>query len=229
MIRREPKMTTNGSPPIALSQIRIAAPCSADWNAMQGDDQVRHCRQCNKHVYNLVGMSNEEATALLIEHEGQACIRGYQRTDGTLMTQNCPVGLRRLRQRMAWGMGSLATGFAVLLSSVTFGLSGRFGARVKRFEPFARLSRLVQPAPAPAFFGRGMVMGAVAPTSFPPAIMTPAQAKARRKRIQQIFKNSTPVDPIYKDKDGNFKLEYPSATAEWEIPEYPMPFNEERP
>ena len=26
-----------------LARIRVATPCTADWNAMTGDDRVRHC------------------------------------------------------------------------------------------------------------------------------------------------------------------------------------------
>jgi len=143
-----------------LDNLRIAAPCSTEWSAMQGDERVRFCGSCEKNVYNLIGMTDDEANALLTDHEGNACIRAYQRADGTLMTQNCPVGLRKLRQRMAWGLGGLAAGFAMLLSSVTFGLSGRVGARVKRFEPFARLASLVKPTAPPApLRGGGIVWG----------------------------------------------------------------------
>lgn len=128
-----------------LANARIAAPCSADWTAMQGDDQVRHCAQCDKHVYNLVGMSNEEADAFLTAHAGNACIRAYQRADGTLLTENCPVGLRKLRRRMAVGMGAIAAGFATLFGVLTFGYSSRAGARLTGFQPFKRLARWVNP------------------------------------------------------------------------------------
>ena len=218
---------SKASTSMVLKQLRIAAPCSVEWSAMQGDDRVRYCGQCKKNVYNLIGMDDYEAAELLTQHEGEACIQAYQRSDGTLMTQNCPVGLRKLRQRMAWGLGGLAAGFAMLLSSVTFGLSGRFGARVKRFEPFARVARLAKPAPAAPFFGGRMVRGAIDPTVIAPLNMTPAQAKARSKRIQRIFRNDTPVDPIYKDKDGNFKLRFPNTTEDRKVLEYPISFDDE--
>ena len=161
-----------------LTRLTIAAPCSVEWNAMQGDERVRLCGQCEKNVYNLIGMSEDEANALLANREGQACIRAYQRSDGTLMTKNCPVGLRKLRQRMAWGFGGLAAGFAMLLSGVTFGLSGRVGARVKRFEPFQHLARLVKPVPIPPAPGLGLrTMGSVNTLPiFPTSITVPYRA-----------------------------------------------------
>ncbi len=208
-----------------LQNARIAAPCSVEWSAMEGDDRVRYCGQCEKNVYNLIGMDDDEAAELLTQHEGKACIQAYQRSDGTLMTQNCPVGLRKMRQRMAWGLGGLAAGFVMLLSSVTFGLSGRFGARVKRFEPFARLARIVNPPPPP-LFGCGVVRGSAAP-----ATPLTASERARLRKLagrmtrQPLGQSKIPVDPFYKDKDGKFKLRSPNTTDDTEIPEYPISFD----
>src|SRR6516162_8887116 len=39
-------------------RLRVASPCPADWNAMQGDDRVRFCGQCEKNVYNLSAMTH---------------------------------------------------------------------------------------------------------------------------------------------------------------------------
>ncbi|HEY2169141.1 MAG TPA: carboxypeptidase-like regulatory domain-containing protein [Candidatus Angelobacter sp.] len=75
-----------------LSNLRVAAPCSADWNQMAGDDRIRHCSQCNLNVYNLSAMTTCEAEELVSRREGRTCVRFYQRKDGTMLTQNCPVG-----------------------------------------------------------------------------------------------------------------------------------------
>ena len=42
-----------------LDNIRVAAPCNADWNDMTGDDRVRHCGSCSKKVYNLSDMATK--------------------------------------------------------------------------------------------------------------------------------------------------------------------------
>src|SRR5437867_538664 len=47
-----------------LDQIRIASPCSASWDAMEGGDRVRFCAHCQKNVYNLSDMSRREAEKL---------------------------------------------------------------------------------------------------------------------------------------------------------------------
>ena len=90
-------------PQIDLEQITIASPCTADWDAMQGDERVRFCGQCELNVYNLSAMEREEAQAFVRESEGKVCVRMFKRRDGTVITQDCPVGLRAiLRRRLSW-------------------------------------------------------------------------------------------------------------------------------
>ena len=88
--------------PIHLEDLRIATPCLADWNEMVGDDQVRFCGKCEKNVYNVIAMTRDAAESLVREKEGQLCVRLWKRADGTVLTADCPVGVRKakLRQRM---------------------------------------------------------------------------------------------------------------------------------
>lgn len=76
-----------------LDHIQIATPCDADWNDMLGDERVRFCGACAKHVYNISRMQREEALGLIQETEGNVCIRLYRRQDGTVLVDDCPVGL----------------------------------------------------------------------------------------------------------------------------------------
>ena len=60
-------------------------------------------------------MTAEEAVQVIQEKEGHLCVRLYRRADGTMITADCPVGLRWtiwkwLRKRRAWA----AALFAVL-------------------------------------------------------------------------------------------------------------------
>jgi hypothetical protein len=68
---------------------------------MVGDERVRFCRKCSKNVYNLSAMSRAEAEDLVRGKEGNLCARMVQRSDGTVMTADCPVGVRRKRVRRA--------------------------------------------------------------------------------------------------------------------------------
>jgi len=98
--------------PIRLEQLRIASPCTVPWTDMKGDDKVRHCDHCRLHVYNLSAMTRADAERLVNEREGRTCVLLYRRADGTVLTQDCPVGLRRVRRKVA---GLLVSGAAVLL------------------------------------------------------------------------------------------------------------------
>jgi hypothetical protein len=85
-----------------LDHVKIAAPCKADWQQMIGTDRVRFCGQCNLNVYNLSSMTKVQAESLIAETEGRLCVRFYRRTDGSILTSNCPVGLRMIRRRLSY-------------------------------------------------------------------------------------------------------------------------------
>lgn len=90
-------MAAYGNP---LDHVKIAAPCTADWERMLGDERRRFCGQCELNVYNLSALNRREAEELINQTEGRLCVRFYRRADGTVLTQDCPVGLRALRRRM---------------------------------------------------------------------------------------------------------------------------------
>lgn len=97
-----------------LDHVKIASPCSADWNEMHGDARKRFCSACQLNVYNLSAMTRREAENLLMNSEGRLCVRFYRRADGTILTENCPVGWARIRQRVsriATAAFSLVAGF----------------------------------------------------------------------------------------------------------------------
>jgi hypothetical protein len=100
-----------------LDRLSIAAPCPADWDQMPGTDQVRHCTQCNRNVYHLSSMTRREAEALQRETEGQICARLYRRADGTVLTGNCPAGLRTVGRRISRVAGAAMSAVATLSSA----------------------------------------------------------------------------------------------------------------
>ncbi|MGI8811808.1 MAG: hypothetical protein ACR2IH_04685 [Pyrinomonadaceae bacterium] len=91
-------MSENKSP---LDNIKIASPCSSDWNGMYGTDRKRFCGECNLNVYNLSGMTKSEAESMLIQTEGRLCVRYFKRADGTIITKDCPVGWAAVRKRLS--------------------------------------------------------------------------------------------------------------------------------
>ena len=102
-----------------LRRVRVASPCRASWEAMEGDERVRFCSQCELHVYNLSEMTSDEASSLVARTEGRLCARFYRRADGTVLTKDCPEGLRAVRARAARGAGAVLASVLGLFAAVT--------------------------------------------------------------------------------------------------------------
>jgi len=133
---------------------------------MRGDDRTRHCNVCEKNVFNLIGMSDDEVTSLILEKEGRLCVRLYQRPDGTLITSDCPVGLRAVRRRLARAVGALAACFGMLLTAATLGAAGRFNPwRLCDTQPFARIANWLAPTPPAMISGEICVPAIPAPSA----------------------------------------------------------------
>jgi hypothetical protein len=136
-----------------LPQVRVASPCSASWDEMAGDERVRFCLLCQKNVYNLSAMSAAEAEALVRATEARLCVRFYRRADGTILTEDCPVGRRAARRGQFAALavvGSLIAWFIMPPISVLL-----------RIEP---LATLLQGPNSPVH----VTMGAPLPMTIPP-------------------------------------------------------------
>lgn len=103
-----------------LNNISIASPCSADWNEMYGDDRKRFCGDCKLNVYDLSGMTKAEAESLVMNAEGRLCVRFYRRADGTVITQDCPVGWAKVKQRTKLYATAVASLLIALFTGVLF-------------------------------------------------------------------------------------------------------------
>jgi ankyrin repeat protein len=96
-----------------LSQIEVASPCPVRWEEMEGDEKVRFCQGCGLHVYNLSAMDVEEAAERITQDDDRLCVRFYRRSDGTILTQDCPVGVeiaRRRRRKVVEGLAAAVVG-----------------------------------------------------------------------------------------------------------------------
>jgi hypothetical protein len=156
---------------VALDEVRVASPCSASWEMMDGDDRVRFCGQCARNVYNLSGMTRNEAQTLVLTHEGRLCIRFFRRADGTMLTRDCPVGLQAAKRRL---LAILSVAAGLLLALLAWG-AVRLGAardrdeaddRLRNAQPFRLLLNLVNPVPDPGLPQE--CMGKLGPPPAPP-------------------------------------------------------------
>lgn len=139
-----------------LDQVRVASPCNASWDEMLGDDRVRFCTSCEKNVFNLSAMSRDDAERLLAERlGGELCVRFYQRADGTVMTEDCPVGVSKKRRKKAV-LAAAGAGAMALAGT------GLFSTTMMMGKPAPTMGEMVsvEEPPAPPI---PSVMGTIAP------------------------------------------------------------------
>lgn len=144
-----------------LSQMRAAAPCQQSWDTMSGNDQVRFCSQCYKKVYKFSNLNRAQAIDLVTAHEGRACVAYYRRADGSVMAEECPVGLRRVQRPFHFAR---MTATALLLPLLGFtsllGISKLTGAptraadggddlvvSLRAWQPFTTIAEILDPTP----------------------------------------------------------------------------------
>ena len=174
-----------------LNNLKIASPCPTNWDSMYGNEKVRFCGECKLNVYNLSGMNKTEAENLLRSTEGRLCVRYFQRADGTVIMQDCPVGWRALKKRVS----NLAAAACTMLLGI-LGLF-MFITPAKEEPMVGKLEARHTPAPTPMMPAPVELMGDVAYTPSPTPFMgnvattgmiavpraTPKQAPKPKPRI----------------------------------------------
>lgn len=142
-----------------LGKIRIASPCHARWEDMTGDERVRFCGQCKKHVYDLSVLTAEAAAALVRSKEGRMCAQFYQRADGTILhAEDCPVGVAARQWRKVKHFAGAAASVVLLMFGVNRAAAGETSGSGKK--PGSSLSdqpqmvrgkiRVIDPTPTPS-------------------------------------------------------------------------------
>ncbi|HLN99435.1 MAG TPA: ankyrin repeat domain-containing protein [Pyrinomonadaceae bacterium] len=84
-----------------LKNLTIPAPCSADWNSMIGNDQVRFCDHCSLDVHNISLMTRSQAERLIARANGRLCVRYHQNPTGTPATLPYSQKLHRISRRVS--------------------------------------------------------------------------------------------------------------------------------
>ncbi|MDP3279235.1 MAG: hypothetical protein Q8Q09_28855 [Deltaproteobacteria bacterium] len=176
-----------------LQQLYVASPCNVPWESMHGDDRVRLCDLCDKKVYDLSALTTHEAEQLIRDNNANVCVQFYRRTDGTILTKDCPVGVaKKKRTRRKAAVVAVAVS-AAAAGAALFGLRERVEndqplsvpcqaiTELKPSQPNTTQELPVQVTPAvdpsenPAFVGQQMRGGAM-------AIHRPLNAPILRRR-----------------------------------------------
>jgi hypothetical protein len=145
-------MNTTRALPV-LDRISIASPCTVSWDCMTGDEKSRHCAQCNLKVHNLSAMTRDEAEAFLASTiDAKVCARLYRRADGTVLTQDCPVGIAVIRLRARRFVARVAAAFGLVATAAAAGTEASRTEcagpiRLRALNPFAQLAEWIVPSP----------------------------------------------------------------------------------
>jgi hypothetical protein len=116
-----------------LDHVQVASPCNVDWNQMIGSERMRFCGQCSLNVYNLSSMTRAEAESLIARNEGRLCVRFYRRRDGSIITNDCPIGLRAIRRRMSSVVRAISSMVIGLFAGL--GVHTAFTTSIVSFRP----------------------------------------------------------------------------------------------
>lgn len=173
-----------------LNNLSVASPCSADWEEMYGDERKRFCGDCKLNVYNLSGMTTDEAEALVMNAEGSLCVRFYKRADGSVITADCPVGWAKVKQRTKVWATAAASLLIALFTGVLF-----VSAFSKQKNIVGKLAAIPFATPTPAY----PLMGAIAA---PPAN---TNSKPPRKKMIEV-KGEVAPPPASNFEMGKMKV-----------------------
>ena len=144
--------------PVSLDVIQVNEPCTQPWERMTGDERVRYCEGCRKHVYNLSAMSRTEAERLVCEGAGSLCVRFARGEDGRVQTLEYRAPVSKARGWRFW------TVLSTCAASLVAGANGYLLARSKPTPPAATVLLGKRAAP----IGTPMMLGVVAMPATPP-------------------------------------------------------------
>ncbi len=99
-----------------------ALPCKWRWPESDSGkvERFRYCDKCQTPVYNFDGLSLEQAESVIFQRENIKKPTLYKRADGKFMTRDCPVEVKRRKDRglMIAGAGL----FVIIFLTILFNL-----------------------------------------------------------------------------------------------------------
>lgn len=76
-----------------IQQLRIASPCSVDWDSMIGNDRVRFCEHCQLSVHHVDSLTRKKLRRLIAHSNGRVCVN-YTRSPQTTLPILHKIGRR---------------------------------------------------------------------------------------------------------------------------------------
>jgi hypothetical protein len=115
-----------------LNNLTIPSPCTADWNSMVGNDQVRFCEHCSLDVHNLSAITRSQAERLVSSAKGRLCVQYHYDSAGRPLTLPARQKLHRIGRRVS----RIAAGaFTATLSVTSAVAQGSVGSQSSSSNP----------------------------------------------------------------------------------------------
>ena len=102
-----------------LDQIKIDSPCTADWDAMIGNDRVRFCSHCSLSVHHLDRITRKQALRLITRSRGRLCLRYLAGPDGRPATKSSSPLYRIMRSTSRMAAGAFGISLTVASAAAT--------------------------------------------------------------------------------------------------------------
>jgi hypothetical protein len=169
---------------------------------MAGDERVRHCTLCSLNVYNFAEMTRDEVRELLVRTEGRVCARLYRRADGTVITRDCPTGLRALRRRTSRAAAAL---FAALLTLPAWAFGGTSCGKARLKTHGSRVKIEIERI---ATTQRAAFTGVVRETGVPlPGVRITVRDEATNREAAAVITDVNGAFTIAALNDGIYRVE----------------------
>ena len=159
----------------ALDVVRVESPCPVAWESMAGEEWVRFCEGCGRHVHNLSAMTTDEAERLVCEAAGRLCVRFERAPDGAVQTVDYRPQPPSKSRWARWGWPAWAA----------IGACGAAAATVAHLLWFGTsLVRPQQPM---------VTVGKIMPITTP---VTPAPAQGKAATGSEVEHTSSSPEPL---------------------------------
>ena len=87
---------------LTSDDFKIASPnCPFVWNDNSDNpkERVKYCTQCSAQIYNFTGFDMTESQSLIFKRENRKNAPLYKREDGKFMTSDCPIALKKSKDK----------------------------------------------------------------------------------------------------------------------------------
>lgn len=83
------------------NQLKIKNPCSASWDEMIGNNQIRFCEHCELTVHDLSQLTPKRVRRLVAKSRGRLCVRYQSLPDGSILLKAIPKKVHQIQRRVS--------------------------------------------------------------------------------------------------------------------------------